>query len=484
MIAEAIFSHAQRWPEKPAIIFSGEPISYRKITSLIAMARRFFARRGYVGEGYALIASSNLLDFWICSLALRSLGLTTLQIPGPGAVGAVVRNARCFVVTIGGNAWRGLPAACEQRGLELVHVHLAGEPELDLNQGPSVARQGGHLLSTSGTTGDYKLVLMSAEADAVFLRRKNEVIGMDQNTVLAAFNFPAWTAAGYRWAASPWRVGGTVVIEQRQDVYRALRQPNLTHAVMVPSVLEQILAAPEGAFPHNDRIQVSVGGGAMTDRQLAQVKERVSSRVFNLLASTEGGVIAHTQIHKPADMVAHDLVADRLVEVVDDHYQSLSAGEVGRVRVGVHGLVDGYLNNEAATAECFREGFFYPGDLAKMLPDGRLVLQGRVSDVLNIGGFKVLPFPLEQRLAENLGVLACIFAMPAEDGREELHIVLETENAPDEERVLALLRGEAKFVSGVKVHSLKRFARNDMGKVVRQDVRKQISAAVDCVDTP
>lgn len=484
MIAEAIFNYADRWPDKTAIVHNGGTLFYRDFSRWIARARGFLARRGFVGEGYALVATGNLVEFWICSLALRSLGFTTLQVASSTSIGVIAPGSRCIVVTIEPSGWQGLAQICEEKGLELVRMTLAGERELDLGSGPSVERTGGHLLSTSGTTGDYKLVLMSSDADAVFLRRKTEVIGMNQETVLAAFNFPAWTAVGYRWAASPWIVGGTVVLDQRPDAHLALRQPGLTHAVMVPSVLEQVLAEPEGAFPYNDKIQVSVGGGAMTDRQVEQVKERISPRLFNLLASTEGGVIAHTPIHVATDMRSHSLVADRLVEIVDEHHHPLPQGEVGRVRIGVHGLVSGYLNNEKATAECFRDGFFYPGDLASILPGGRLALQGRVSDVLNIGGFKVSPFPLEQRLAEQLGVTACVFAALSDNGQEELHIVLETDAALVREKVTSLLREEARVVSAVKVHFVKRLARNDMGKIVRREVRQQVLAPADGAKVP
>jgi acyl-coenzyme A synthetase/AMP-(fatty) acid ligase len=34
----------------------------------------------------------------------------------------------------------------------------------------------------------------------------------------------------------------------------------------------------------------------------------------------------------------------------------------------------------------FRNGCFYPGDLGIMLPDGRIALQGRVTDVINVNG--------------------------------------------------------------------------------------------------
>src|SRR6185503_15962210 len=98
--------------------------------------------------------------------------------------------------------------------LRLLSVSLEGEPAFGEDAPEVLCEPGGHILLTSGTTGTFKMVLMSPAVDAVFLRRKADVIGMSQDTVLSVFDFTAWTAIGYRWAASPWIVGGTVLIDQ------------------------------------------------------------------------------------------------------------------------------------------------------------------------------------------------------------------------------------------------------------------------------
>ncbi len=484
MIAEAIFNWAAKSPDKAAIIHGRSVVSYGEFRRLISLARDFFVRRNCVGEGYAIIATGNLLEFWVGSLALRSLGLTTVQIPEPSALDEIVVEGRRIVVSFAGKTWPSLATHCARRNLEHVQVVLADARPLDLDQGPSIPDTGGHLLRTSGTTGDYKLVLMTAKADAVFLRRKTEVIGMDHETVLCAFDFPAWTAAGYRWAASPWIVGGTVVIEQGQELHLALLQPGLTHAVMVPLTLARVLSSAEDSFPYHDQLRLTVGGGAMTNSQVESVKARITPQLFNLLASTEGGVIAHTPIHDVEDMRSHKLVADRLVEIVDEDDAPLPQGVAGRVRVGVHGLVDGYINNAKATAECFREGFFYPGDMAFIQPDGRLVLQGRVSDILNVGGFKVSPLSLEEPLVNRLDVAVCIFSTFSEDGEEELHVVLEADETLDHAKITSVLSEVRKFFSNVKVHSLKPLARNEMGKILRHEVRRQILSPECREETP
>jgi hypothetical protein len=67
---------AQRTPYSTAVIYNGERWSYRSFARAIAKSRSYFARRGLVGPGHAVLAVRHLRDFWVLSLALRSLRLS------------------------------------------------------------------------------------------------------------------------------------------------------------------------------------------------------------------------------------------------------------------------------------------------------------------------------------------------------------------------------------------------------------------------
>lgn len=208
MIAERIFDWANRTPNKTAIIHNGRAFSYRAFARLIASARGYFIRRDCIGPGCAVLSADNLMHFWVISLALRSLGLTTITLQPTTTVGELGLPDVRFVVTSGLRHRPDLEGVCVAHRLKLLTVSLEGETALELDTPRAFYPTGGHILQTSGTTGASKMVLMSPAVDAVFLPRKAQVIGMDSNTLLCVFGFPSWTAVGYRWAASPWTVGG------------------------------------------------------------------------------------------------------------------------------------------------------------------------------------------------------------------------------------------------------------------------------------
>ena len=57
-----------------------------------------------------------------------------------------------------------------------------------------------------------------------------------------------------------------------------------------------------------------------------------------------------------------------------------------------------YLDNPAATAAAFRDGWFRTGDVGKLSADGYLTLVGRVKELINRAGEKISPYEVEEVL--------------------------------------------------------------------------------------
>jgi acyl-CoA synthetase (AMP-forming)/AMP-acid ligase II len=478
MISDTIFGFAVRTPNKTAVVYNGQPMSYRTLAANIALARGYFVSRGVSGSGLAVLVVFSLLDFWVLSLALRSLGLTTISVLSIAAIEEYrLRDARC-VVASAAEALPELDAWCADQGFEFYEVSLEGETALGLGAVAPPDRQGGHVLLTSGTTGLRKKVLMDPAFEAEFMRDRQQILGIDRDSVVAAFNFGPWTGIGYNSPLSAWFVGATTVLYQGPEPHRALLWPGITHAMVFPELLTTLLAAPEGAYPPSPTMHLSVTSGAMTQAQIDQTRIRITPRIFNRVGSTEVNTFANTLLQVPEDHRWHRLVAGREVQIVDDQDKPVHIGETGRVRVCTVGGPTGYLDDEDATAAFFKDGFFYPGDLAVMREDGRMALQGRVTDVINIKGHKILPTPIETQLREALGVSGvCLFTMQDETGEEELHLTIETPAPIAAEVVTPALQRELRGYSGVHVHFVTALPRNDTGKVVRRAVVLEVLAS-------
>ena len=170
-----------------------------------------------------------------------------------------------------------------------------------------------------------------------------------------------------------------------------------------------------------------------------------------------------------------------MVELVSETGRPVPVGEVGRVRVSTKDGPTAYLGDEQATKIHFKDGYFYPGDLAIARSDGRIALQGRSTDVINIRGAKIFPGPIEERLCEALDVSGvCLFSMQNKNGEEELYVAIETIMPIGAERLRAALDGALKVKAFPHTHVfyLPTLPRNPMGKLLRQAVRDRITAGL------
>ena len=113
-----------------------------------------------------------------------------------------------------------------------------------------------------------------------------------------------------------------------------------------------------------------------------------------------------------------------------------------------------------------------------MREDGRIALHGRFTDVINIAGNKILPFLVEGRLAERLGVAAvCLFSQPNDFGEEELHVAIETSGTLEARHVQEIVLQEIRGFAGTRVHFMTTLPRSSLGKILRAQVIAHCGAA-------
>jgi fatty-acyl-CoA synthase len=104
--------------------------------------------------------------------------------------------------------------------------------------------------------------------------------------------------------------------------------------------------------------------------------------------------------------------------------------EVGELELRSPSVTPGYYRNPEATAATFHDGWLRTGDLAYLV-DGRLVVCGRLKDVIIVGGRNVFPEDVERAAAAVDGVRAgnvIAFGSDRKRGREAIVVVAETKS--------------------------------------------------------
>lgn len=476
MVIGHIYRHAALTPDKVALVHNGTPWSYAAFAQAIECARRDLLPLRLRAGGYAVLAMHNLVDAWIYGIALRSVGLTTVPLPASrdladlrlDAVEGVFASTRLadadFAAQAAPRGWRHF--------IRTESVPVIGQ-EVPLHT--PAAPQGSHIMMTSGTTGDYKMLLHGAEADASVHELNARMGGTPAIEVTFAGDFPLLTAGGWRWPQYTWAAGGTVVFHQGQNALRTLLGSGITRAFATPATLARLLADPQQDLQRDDGIRLMVTGGPLPKVLWEQAQARITRQVYSWLAASEVATFCLTRIETAEDLRSHRIHPAREVQVVDEAHRPLPAGVTGVVRIRQLSGLSAYLNDPETSRQFFHDGYFYPGDLGVISADGRLTLQGRVTDVINALGTKIATGPIEQTLADRHGVEGvCVFAAPNAAGEDEVHIVLQSTRTLDQAQLKSTAQELLSMFRGVHFHQMAQLPRNHMGKIRRQELRRQI----------
>ncbi|MBI5453756.1 MAG: MFS transporter, partial [Deltaproteobacteria bacterium] len=117
-------------------------------------------------------------------------------------------------------------------------------------------------------------------------------------------------------------------------------------------------------------------------------------------------------------------------------------GKEGLLLIKGPNLMQGYLNDEDATSEVIRDGWYVTGDVASIGDDGFIKITDRLSRFSKIGGEMVPHIMIEETISKALGDCNCaVTALPDEDRGERLIAFYTHKASPSEVREKLLATG-------------------------------------------
>jgi acyl-CoA synthetase (AMP-forming)/AMP-acid ligase II len=270
--------------------------------------------------------------------------------------------------------------------------------------------------------------------------------------------------------------GGTLVLTNPADAALAIQRHRVTSLVIAPISLQQVLATrPAGAKPLPSLQAIEVSGSALSARLMEQVQERLCRNVVALFGATEAGGIASAPT---AALAGHARAVGYVypgVEVVavDADNRVLSPGSDGILRIRSATCITGYVGDPVASAEVFRDGWFYCGDIGSVSADGMMTVSGRISEVINAGGNKVSPHVIEEVLLALPQVTdAAAFGVPDKLGVVQIWAAI-VGNGRVENALLSRICVEKLGMKSPKfVLQVEKLPRNANGKLLRDELIK------------
>ena len=291
---------------------------------------------------------------------------------------------------------------------------------------------------TGGTTAHPKGVAMSHKgvylATCCYLALLPSTEDLTFLYVAGYFHFAGASALWYITLAA-----GTHAILPKFEalpVMKAIGEYKVTNAVLVPTMVNMLLSHPDfGQYDLTSLKTCIYGGSPMPEGLMLRAMEMVPSWGFyQIYGMTETGGFA-SMLRWRDHQVSGDK-ASRLrsagqaafgseIRVVRPDGSDAEVGRIGEITVRSDYLMQGYLNNPAATAAALRDGWMHTGDAGYLDADGYLYVADRVKDMIVSGGENVYSVEPERALFLHPAVReAAVIGIPSEQWGEAVHAVV------------------------------------------------------------
>lgn len=335
------------------------------------------------------------------------------------------------------------------------------------------------LAFTSGTTGAPKGVPLTHGQLLASIRSAMRAWRWSSNDVLV-HALPLFHQHGLSGVHASLIAGSNAAILSTFDPHELLAtivREEATVLFGVPSVHQRLMGLdPEQLAPLR-RLRLITSGSAPLSTTLAgELRERTGSEPLERYGLTETGLNVSNRYdgERAPGTVGYPLPGVE-VALTDPHGEPVQTGDEGEIVLRGPQVFDGYLDEPAATSAAFwPDGWFRTGDLGRTDGKDRLVISGRLKDLVISGGMNVAPQDVEAVVARFPGVHeAAVAGLPSQTWGEEVAvwIVLEEGATVDAEQLIAHCR---EHLAGYKcpkhVFSIDELPRNTLGKVTRSNL--------------
>lgn len=290
------------------------------------------------------------------------------------------------------------------------------------------------ILSTSGTTGKPKSVLLTHNNILFSERRFVTELGLNQNDVMF-MPAPLNHATGFNHGLiAPLLLGGSCVLQEKFDPRRAIalmNQEHVTWSMGATPFIYDLLSEMDSSHQSPQSLKFYLCGGAPVPGSMVHHAREKGIILCEVYGSTES--CPHVFVPPAYALGWNGRFSGRPFEgievrVVDKDGRDVAPGVQGEeLSRGPHVFV-GYLNDPDATDLALSDdGWFASGDLCTIDERGRIRITGRMKEIIIRGGENISAIEIDDIVSacpgvgdhatigmpdERLGERICLFVVP------------------------------------------------------------------------
>jgi fatty-acyl-CoA synthase len=493
-LSSFIAFHAKRSPDRCALKYRGEDISYAAFDERIGRVSGWLVSRGIgVGDVVAVLMK-NSTAFLELVFATSHIGAVFLPINyrlSADEVGYIVGNSGARIL-IADEELEGIAAGdapvvlldeAARSGVSRLAPEIAPVP-----MHPQRPRDLMRLMYTSGTTDRPKGVMLTYENIYWKSADQTLVLGLNADTRLLVvgplYHIGALDLPGI---AVLWH-GGMLSIHRNFEPEQALvaiEAEKLNAAWFAPVMTTAILTCPTRDRYDVSSLRWAIGGGEKTpEARIRTFSEYFgNARYIDAYGLTETcGGDTFMEPGREIDKIGSTgrAIAHVEIEIRDDAGQRLPHGDNGEICLRGPKVTQGYWKDPEKTAAAFFGDWFRTGDVGYLDEDGFLYLIDRKKDMIISGGENIASSEVERVIYELPQVRECaVIGMPdARWGEKPVAIVVLGDGAALE--LPALTDHCRARLAGFKVPKQliirDSLPRNPSGKVLKRVLRAELEA--------
>ncbi|HTS44059.1 MAG TPA: AMP-binding protein [Puia sp.] len=297
---------------------------------------------------------------------------------------------------------------------------------------PPLSNGYAYIIFTSGTTADSKGVAITHGNLSAHLATLKKVYNLNPDSALlnqlmlchadGCIQGPVLSA----YTGCTWHHPFRFTIEQIPFLLDYCYANSITHFFVVPAMLNLITQFSEnyeGSFLYPEfKAILSVSAhleASLWDRFESIFKVPICN-IYGLTETVAGSLFSGPlqdtfrkyTVGKPVDCS---------IKIINDEGNEIEKGETGELCLRGDHIMKNYWDDQAATKEAIREGWFHTGDLASQDRDGFITIRGRKKNLVISGGINIQPEEVTECLLKHPAISeSCVLGLPDEVFGEKL----------------------------------------------------------------
>lgn len=467
-IVHAVLNNSEAFPDKNALIFDGEEITYSQFAEKITVFAAALKSKGIKKGSRIALEADDLISFFAAFLGCQLAGCIAVPIEKDISIYKlqnILKITKPALVFLKNNGENFESFVSDEKPPEKIKY-----PKPD-----SVAA----IISTTGTTGQP--VMVTHTNKSMFSTSRNLAGGTNitADTVLFS-NIPFDLAVGFRRVFAALCEGATCVITNNrlseELLSECFEKYNINYITLINVNINFLIDISDKELQKaigNIKCVESVSGPLTPVNMRNFHKKYPNVTLYNVYGATESGcVIINNTSENSIEGCLGKPACNAEIFIIDENGNRVNEpGRYGYIAIKGDMNMVGYYRKKALTEEVMPDDYIVLNDIAYFDEEGYYYFVSRVGEIIDVNGHKIILTEIEKVIKEFDGIIDC--ACVAEDdfryGQIPILYIVCSKKDFDFEGLEQYMKKRLEYYKiPQKIIPIEKIPRTSTGKVIRK----------------